>query len=126
MKTRLHAAGDLAKKKIYPSLFALYYQGMLPQRCMIYGYARSDMTDDAFRESIMAMLPCRLTDAADCSRKMDAFMRLCALPPCHAGALCSLCACCVLGARRQVLYTRACLTAQRGLEQLLPGVQACR
>lgn len=71
-------AGDLAKKKIYPSLFALYYQGMLPEDCMIYGYARSDMTDDAFRESIMAMLPCRLADAEDCSRKMDAFMSRCA------------------------------------------------
>ena len=67
-------AGDLAKKKIYPALFALFYEGMLPQDFMIYGYARSDMTDDAFRESIMAMLPCRLSDAEDCSKKMDAFM----------------------------------------------------
>ena len=78
----MHCAGDLAKKKIYPSLFALYYQGMLPPSTMIYGYARSDMSDDAFRESIMAMLPCRLNDAEDCSRKMDAFMKLCALPVC--------------------------------------------
>ena len=68
------AAGDLAKKKIYPALFALFYEGMLPSDFMIYGYARSDMTDDAFRESIMAMLPCRLSDAEDCSKKMDAFM----------------------------------------------------
>lgn len=25
------ASGDLAKKKIYPALFALFYEGMLPQ-----------------------------------------------------------------------------------------------
>ena len=25
------ASGDLAKKKIFPALFALYYQGMLPE-----------------------------------------------------------------------------------------------
>ena len=73
------AAGDLAKKKIYPALFALFYEGMLPKDFMIYGYARSQMTDDVFRESIMAMLPCRLSDAEDCSKKMDAFMSRCSL-----------------------------------------------
>ena len=78
-------AGDLAKKKIYPALFALFYEGMLPQDFMIYGYARSDMTDDAFRESIMAMLPCRLSDAEDCSKKMDAFMGRQAAPAAEPG-----------------------------------------
>ena len=27
----LGASGDLAKKKIYPALFALFYEGMLPE-----------------------------------------------------------------------------------------------
>jgi glucose-6-phosphate 1-dehydrogenase len=27
----LGASGDLAKKKIFPALFALYYEGLLPE-----------------------------------------------------------------------------------------------
>ena len=57
------ASGDLAKKKILPSLFALYYENMLPKNFAVYGYARSKMTDDEFRELIAGSLTCRLSDA---------------------------------------------------------------
>jgi hypothetical protein len=33
------ASGDLAKKKIFPALFALYYEGCLPKHFSIFGYA---------------------------------------------------------------------------------------
>lgn len=46
------ASGDLAKKKTYPSLFALYSTGFLPKSVLIVGYARSDRDDDQFRKSI--------------------------------------------------------------------------
>lgn len=32
--TVVGASGDLAKKKIFPALFALYYEGCLPEVCM--------------------------------------------------------------------------------------------
>lgn len=35
------ASGDLAKKKTYPALFALFAEGRMPARSRIFGYARS-------------------------------------------------------------------------------------
>lgn len=46
------ASGDLAKKKTYPSLFALYKSQYLPENFTICGYARSKKTDDDFRDSL--------------------------------------------------------------------------
>jgi glucose-6-phosphate 1-dehydrogenase len=37
----LGASGDLAKKKTFPALFALYSQGHLPKDVHIVGYART-------------------------------------------------------------------------------------
>lgn len=84
------ASGDLAKKKIFPALFALYYGGMLPQAralgarrrarrpaspptnfsrfysrassqdFVVLGFARSAMTHDQFRELICDNLTCRV------------------------------------------------------------------
>lgn len=53
-------SGDLAKKKIFPALFALYYQGLLPKHVQIVGYARSEASDDEFRDKIMGTLACRV------------------------------------------------------------------
>ena len=33
--TVVGASGDLAKKKIFPALFALYYEGCLPKVCIL-------------------------------------------------------------------------------------------
>lgn len=56
------ASGDLAKKKIFPALFALYYEGMLPCHFTVFGYARSKMNNEEFREMISYNLTCRVTD----------------------------------------------------------------
>lgn len=54
----LGASGDLAKKKTYPALYDLFSHGYLPTTCVnIIGYARSETTDDAFRQKIKAFLP---------------------------------------------------------------------
>jgi len=50
------ASGDLAKKKTYPSLFNLWLSNLLPKNCVIYGYARSYMTNEAFRKKILPYL----------------------------------------------------------------------
>merc|ERR1711936_1187536 len=44
------ASGDLAKKKIYPTLWALFRDGLMPQGTQIFGYARSKMTVAQLRE----------------------------------------------------------------------------
>jgi glucose-6-phosphate 1-dehydrogenase len=37
----LGASGDLAKKKTFPAIFALFQQGLLPKDIKIVGYART-------------------------------------------------------------------------------------
>ena len=44
------ASGDLAKKKIYPTLWALFKEKLLPADTQIVGYARSKLTVDQIRE----------------------------------------------------------------------------
>jgi glucose-6-phosphate 1-dehydrogenase len=44
------ASGDLAKKKIYPTLWMLYRDKLLPANTSIVGYARSELTVDQIRE----------------------------------------------------------------------------
>jgi glucose-6-phosphate 1-dehydrogenase len=50
------ASGDLAKKKTYPSLLNLYAEGLFPPHCVIFGYARSKMTDAGLRDRIRPFL----------------------------------------------------------------------
>lgn len=50
------ASGDLAKKKTYPSLLALYEQNLLPQDTLIWGYARSEKSHEELREQIKPYL----------------------------------------------------------------------
>jgi len=48
----LGASGDLAKKKTYPALFALYCFGLLPKHAHIIGYARSHLTKEELKERV--------------------------------------------------------------------------
>lgn len=57
------ASGDLARKKIFPALFALYYESMLPEHFFVYGFSRTNFTDAEFRDTIVANLTCRLDHA---------------------------------------------------------------
>lgn len=43
------ASGDLAAKKTYPALLALFRDGYLPPHTVVCGYARSKKTDEQFR-----------------------------------------------------------------------------
>ncbi len=54
--TVLGASGDLAKKKTFPALLDLYSNGYLPRHCVVMAYARSDMSNDSFREYISSVL----------------------------------------------------------------------
>lgn len=71
------ASGDLAKKKTFPAIFSLYYHGLLPTNFTLFGFARTSMTDDEFRNMIMGTLTCRVIDGRKCSEKMDEFLPKC-------------------------------------------------
>jgi len=44
------ASGDLTRRKLLPAFWHLWRQGHLPKGFALVGYARSEMTDDEFRE----------------------------------------------------------------------------
>jgi glucose-6-phosphate 1-dehydrogenase len=44
------ATGDLAQRKLLPALYNLAHDGALPERFHLVGVARSELTDDSFRE----------------------------------------------------------------------------
>ncbi|XAR64367.1 Glucose-6-phosphate dehydrogenase [Bertholletia excelsa] len=75
--TVVGASGDLAKKKIFPALFALYYEDCLPEHFTIYGYARSKMTDAELRNMVSQTLTCRIDKRENCDEKMEQFLKRC-------------------------------------------------
>jgi glucose-6-phosphate 1-dehydrogenase len=66
----LGASGDLAKKKTYPSLLDLFSHNFLPPHVSIIGFARSESTNEAFRDKIRPFLEKTEKDKA----KIDAFL----------------------------------------------------
>ncbi|WOL03039.1 hypothetical protein Cni_G11759 [Canna indica] len=75
--TVIGASGDLAKKKIFPALFALFYEDCLPKHFTVYGYARTQLTDEELRNMISKTLTCRIDKRENCSNKMGQFLQRC-------------------------------------------------
>ncbi len=71
------ASGDLALKKIFPALFALYMQDLLPERFHIFGFARTAMDDGAFRAAVSKHLTCRYTADGNCHEEIASFLQRC-------------------------------------------------
>jgi glucose-6-phosphate 1-dehydrogenase len=44
------ASGDLTRRKIFPALYSLAYRRLLPEHFAVVGVARSELSDDEFRE----------------------------------------------------------------------------
>jgi len=44
------ASGDLTKRKLLPAFYHLFVEGLLPEGFVIIGYARSEMSDEEFRD----------------------------------------------------------------------------
>jgi glucose-6-phosphate 1-dehydrogenase len=44
------ASGDLTKRKLFPALYSLAYRHLLPEKFAVVGVARTEETDDEFRE----------------------------------------------------------------------------
>src|SRR5206468_3553521 len=45
------ASGDLTRRKLLPAFYHLFVEGLLPDGFAIVGYARSEMSDEDFREA---------------------------------------------------------------------------
>ena len=73
----LGASGDLARKKIFPALFSLFCQNLLPQNTRFFGFSRSEFTHEKFREKITADLTCRYTPGESCAENMENFLSSC-------------------------------------------------
>src|SRR5437867_6600733 len=50
------ASGDLTSRKLIPALFELLCAKLLPERFAIVGFARTQLTDDEFRDQMRAAL----------------------------------------------------------------------
>lgn len=46
------ASGDLAKRKLFPAVYSLYQHKLLSENFGFIGYARSEMSDDQFRDFV--------------------------------------------------------------------------
>ncbi|CAH2068773.1 unnamed protein product [Thlaspi arvense] len=79
--TVIGASGDLARKKIFPALFALFYEDCLPENFTVFGYARTKMTDEELRNMISQTLTCRIDKRENCDDKMDQFLKRCFYHP---------------------------------------------
>ncbi|XP_074589235.1 glucose-6-phosphate 1-dehydrogenase, chloroplastic-like [Curcuma longa] len=75
--TVVGASGDLAKKKIFPALFALFYEDCIPEHFTIFGYARTQLTNEEMRNMISKTLTCRIDKRENCSAKMEKFLQRC-------------------------------------------------
>lgn len=75
--TVVGASGDLARKKIFPALFALFYEHCLPENFTVFGFARTKMTDEELRNMISQTLTCRIDKRENCGDKMDEFLKRC-------------------------------------------------
>ncbi|XP_020099630.1 glucose-6-phosphate 1-dehydrogenase, chloroplastic-like isoform X1 [Ananas comosus] len=75
--TVVGASGDLARKKIFPALFALFYDNFLPEHFTVFGYARRKLTDEELREMISKTLTCRIDESENCGDKMEQFLQRC-------------------------------------------------
>lgn len=69
------ATGELARTKVFPALFALYYSGFLPQNVAIFGYSRKTLADEDLRSMIEANLTCRVDHHENCEDKLNEFLK---------------------------------------------------
>jgi glucose-6-phosphate 1-dehydrogenase len=74
------ASGDLAKKKIYPSLLQLYKDGLLPDDTIIWGYARTAMAHVDLRKRLRPHLLVAVQNAdspLEITIVVDRFLEIC-------------------------------------------------
>ncbi len=71
------ASGDLVRRKIIPALFHLFTHNLLPENTVIFGFARSNLNDEAFRNILQSNLSCRCKDKAKIVSCIHQFLSNC-------------------------------------------------
>ncbi len=71
------ATGDLASRKILPSLYRRFLAGQMPAQARVIGAARSDLTDDGFRDLVRAALETFVSEGMRDAATIDAFVANC-------------------------------------------------
>ncbi|CAK9151873.1 unnamed protein product [Ilex paraguariensis] len=66
--TVVGASGDIAKKKIFPALFAFFKEDWLPENFTVFDYAWTKMTDEELRDMISKTLTCRVDKSCKCGK----------------------------------------------------------
>lgn len=69
------ATGELARHKIFPALFALYYNGCLPENVHIFGYSRTELSNEELRNIVSGNLTCRVDHQQDCGETAANFLK---------------------------------------------------
>jgi glucose-6-phosphate 1-dehydrogenase len=70
------ASGDLTRRKLIPALFELHREHLLPQQCAILGISRTDLTSEAFRDSMRSALTEQIKAEETSTRELDDFTGL--------------------------------------------------
>ncbi len=73
----LGASGDLTVRKLMPALFALFARGLLPPSTRFYGFARSPLMDEAFRQRLASGLACEEIPESVCDIRRRQFLQIC-------------------------------------------------
>src|SRR5262249_54041811 len=68
--------GDLTKRKLLPAIYNLAHEGALPERFNLIGCARSEMSDDDFRESFKESVK-RFSRRVPDDKVLDALVERC-------------------------------------------------
>lgn len=63
------ASGDLARRELIPSLYALYAEQLLPEPCLIMGFARTGWDDETFRRTMYNVVSNTPQFRQDCWRQ---------------------------------------------------------
>ena len=69
------ATGDLSRRMLLPSLYALHADGLINPDLRIFGTARSALTDEAFRDMARGALCEFLPDDRKAEGLIDAFLQ---------------------------------------------------
>ncbi len=70
------ASGDLTYRKLIPSLYDLFCQGQLPDCFCVLGVARSEMSDESFREKMREGVKSFSLKESKNTEKLDEFLKL--------------------------------------------------
>lgn len=69
------ATGDLAQRKIFSALFRRFVAQQIPEQARIIGAARSDLTDDDFRDMVKKNLQKFCPNASQNTQKLQQFLQ---------------------------------------------------